>query len=84
MKRYQMYLDPIHVNTIDKIAELVSIPRSQIVRDVLSVVTQRYAKLIPKEKKRKSSLYHPFNKYIGKFKLGDPKAYLKVDEIYYR
>lgn len=82
MKRYQMYLDPVDINAIDKIAELASIPRSQIVRDLISLVSERYTKLIPKENKTTKRMRHPFDKFIGRFKLGDPKAYLKVDEIY--
>lgn len=84
MKRYQLYLDPVRVNAIDKIAELASVPRSEIVRDLLSLISQRYAKLIPDKKKKRKIDYHPFNKFIGKFKLGDPEAFLKIDEIYYR
>lgn len=79
-----MYLDPVNVNAIDRIAQWASVPRSQIVRDIVSVITQRYAKLIPKEKKVNKKFYHPFDKFIGKFTLTDPKAYLKVDEIYLR
>lgn len=82
MRRYQMYLDPVDINAIDKIAQLVSIPRSQIVRDLISLVSERYTKLIPKENKTTKGTSHPFDKFIGKFKLGDPKAYLKIDEIY--
>lgn len=77
-----MYLDPVDINAIDKIAELASIPRSQIVRDLISLVSERYTKLIPKEKQIKNSITHPFDKFIGKYKLNDPKAYQKIDEIY--
>lgn len=82
MKRYQMYLNPIDINAIDKIAELASITRSQIVRDLISLVSERYTKLIPKENRTTKRIHHPFDKFIGKFKLSDPKAYQKIDEIY--
>lgn len=84
MKRYQMYLDPIHVNTIDEIAQLAGVTRSEIVRDVMNLITTKYAKLILPPKKLKKNIYKPLNDIIGIAKLGDPKAYLKVDEIYYR
>lgn len=84
MKRYQMYLDPIQVDTIDEIARLAKISRSEIVRDVVSLLTRKYAKLIKNPKKNKKNIYKAFDKIVGIAKLGDPKAYLKVDEIYYR
>lgn len=82
MRRYQMYLEPTNIDAIDRIAQLSAVPRSQIIRDLVSVITQRYGKLIPDERKVKTSPSHPFDKYIGKFKLDDKRAYQKIDEIY--
>jgi hypothetical protein len=79
-----MYLDPIHVDTIDEMAKLAGVPRSEIVRDVVSLITTKYAKLILKPKKMGKNIYAAFNKIIGIGKIGDPEAYLKVDEIYFR
>lgn len=84
MKRYQMYLDPIHVNTIDEIAQLAGVSRSELVRDMVSLITTKYAKLIQPPRKVRKNIYKSLNDIIGITKLGDPKAYLKIDEIYYR
>lgn len=84
MKRYQMYLEPVEMDAIDKIAELAAVPRSEIVRDIVSLMTHRYGKLITKNKQKRRTVRDPFAPFIGKYSLGDPEAYKQVDEIYYR
>lgn len=79
-----MYLEPVEVNALDQIAEAVSLSRSEIMRDLVSFLTTRYAKLIPKRKKPTKDFYKPLNDIIGIASGGDPKAYQKIDTLYYR
>ena len=45
MNRYQIYLDPSTVETVEKVAQQLNISRSQIIRDVLDRMAKEYKKL---------------------------------------
>jgi hypothetical protein len=63
MNRYQIYLDPHSVATIDEAAQLTGISRSQMIRGVIDRYAQAVAQLFPKRKAGKS-MYH-FDKLKG-------------------
>lgn len=46
MNRYQIYLDPKSVQTLDELARITDFSRSQIIRDVISRMAKEYEKLL--------------------------------------
>lgn len=46
MSRYQIYLEPNTVATIDDLSSALDLSRSQIIRDVLDRVAREYKKVI--------------------------------------
>lgn len=54
MQRYQLYLDPYHVATIDEHAEIIKLSRSEVLRFIIERLATQEAKflslLIPPKK----------------------------------
>ncbi len=46
MKRYQMYLEPKAVQTIDLLSQGIGISRSRLIQDVVSRVVREYVKVL--------------------------------------
>lgn len=81
MNRYQIYLDPKSVNTLNELAKLVDISRSKIIRDIINRMARQYDKILRQHQKR-SLKNNPLLKMAGFAKGGDPGLSKRVDEIY--
>jgi len=82
MTRYQTYLNPQSVATMDDVARLLDVSRSQIIRDVVDRVAREYKKLL--FVRTKSSSDNPLLKMAGAIKGTNPGISENVDQIYLR
>ncbi len=82
MNRYQIYLDPKSVNTIDELARLTNFSRSQIIRDVISRMAREYEKLIVAAEKRRMK-NNPLLKMAGFAKGPNKDISSNVNDIYF-
>ena len=82
MKRYQIYLNPQSVATIDDITRLLGVSRSQIIQDVVDRVAREYKKLL--RARTKPSSDNPLLKMAGFAKSPTGSVSQNVDEIYLR
>lgn len=80
MTRYQTYLNPQSVATMDDVARLLDVSRSQIIRDVVDRVAHEYRKLLLAGTKSRSD--NPLLKMAGIIKGINPGISENVDEIY--
>jgi hypothetical protein len=89
MNRYQIYLDPHSVATIDEAAQLTGISRSQMIRGVIDRYAQAVAQVFAQKKVKQTKTYH-FDKLHGILSVKDARkpaskknAYsLEDDSIY--
>lgn len=82
MTRYQTYLNPQSVETMDDVARLLDVSRSQIIRDVVDRVAREYKKLLLPRTGIRSD--NPLLKMAGVIKGVNPGISENVDEIYLR
>lgn len=82
MKRYQIYLNPQSVATMDDVAHLLHVSRSQIIRDIVDRVAREYKKLLLARIGPRSD--NPLLKMAGIIKGINPGISENVDEIYLR
>lgn len=88
MKRYQLYLNQTTVAIVDRLQEVVNIPRTKIIRESLDRGVGEYIHLLTKlfiEKEKKPS-YSVLDKMVGFIKTKSKKKthYANmVDEIVY-
>lgn len=86
MKRYQMYLEPKAVQTIDMLSQGIGISRSRLIQDVVSRVVCEYEKVLSVPQFIDASK-HPLLQMAGMIKgvkrTGRSIAE-NVDEIYLR
>lgn len=81
MNRYQIYLNPKSVDTLDQLSRLINISRSQIIRDVIDRMTKEYEKLL--ERHTKSQMKNnPLFKMAGFAKGPNKNISQNIDEIY--
>jgi len=81
MNRYQIYLNPQSVNTLDSLADNLDLSRSQLIRDVLDRVSLEYAKVIRAVKKIPLQR-HPLMKMAGVIKGVKQPLSENIDQIY--
>lgn len=83
LDRVQVYLDPYHVSQLDQIAKTIRVKRSQIIRDAVSAIAQRYTDvttfLTPLRHPKSKNAFLTFAG-IGISKTG--KLSENIDEIY--
>lgn len=46
MNRYQLYLDPQTVTTLDDLSRVIDVSRSRLIRDVLDRIASEYRKVL--------------------------------------
>jgi len=81
MNRYQIYLNPNSVNTLDQLSTEINLSRSQIIRDVIDRMAREYKKLLDaREAKRLKN--NPLLKMAGFAKGGKPGISRNVNQIY--
>lgn len=86
MKRYQVYLNPQSVNTIDESTELIGLTRSRIIREAVDAAASRIGNFLALVKPRTNN-YDWLDKMIGAINIKNKKTVKlseNVDEIYYR
>jgi hypothetical protein len=86
MKRYQVYLNPQSINTLDEAAKLIEFTRSEIIREAVDGAAGRIGNLMAKVTKRTPQEYLWFKNLIGSTTIkGKKKVKIseKVDELYY-
>lgn len=83
MNRYQIYIQPDTVETIDQVASYLDISRSQIIRDALERITLEYRKIIfaVLNRQKKSN---PLLKMAGFAKSKTKNISYHVETIYYK
>ena len=84
MKRYQMYLEPHAVQTVDLLAQGIGISRSRLIQDVVSRVVCEYEKVLSASRVVDIS-NHPLLKMAGVIRgvKGAKRSVAEnVDEIY--
>lgn len=81
MNRYQIYLDPKHVNILDELAKLTSFSRSQIIRDVIAKMAKEYEKILETNRKKRLK-NNPLLKMAGFAKGGKPGISRNANQIY--
>ncbi len=81
MNRYQIYLNPNSVNTLDRLSKLTDLSRSQIIRDIIDKMAREYEKLIAAAEKRRIK-NNPLLKMAGMAKGGSKNISKNIDEIY--
>ena len=81
MNRYQIYLNPTSVDTVDDLARELDISRSQIIRDVLDRMAREYKKILSIRNKI-SPKNNPLLKMAGIGKSSTGKISENVDDIY--
>ncbi|OGH23102.1 MAG: hypothetical protein A3F31_03065 [Candidatus Levybacteria bacterium RIFCSPHIGHO2_12_FULL_38_12] len=52
MNRYQIYLNPDSVNTLDELTKLTNLSRSKIIRDIIDRMAKVYGKLLEAHSKK--------------------------------
>lgn len=82
MTRYQIYLQPDTVQTLDELSKELYMSRSQIIRDVLDRMALQYSKILIKRKRKTKE--NPLLKLIGIEKAQRINIAENVDEIYLR
>ena len=86
VKRYQVYLNPSSVETLDEVADLIDITRSQLIREAIDAAATRIGSLLAGIKPPRSERYSWLNNLIGSVSVKGKKMVNlseKVDEIYY-
>lgn len=79
--RVQVYLDPMDMHLIDKMATKIKITRSQIIRDATRAVANRYVRIV-EFLEAKPPKRNPLLGLIGIGKSKTGTLGLNVDEIY--
>lgn len=83
LARVQAYLDPDNLTIVDKIAKNNKIAKSQIIRDSLYVIVDRYTKTSNRPLTgEKASNKNPLEELVGCGKSKTGTVGLNVDEIY--
>lgn len=83
MNRYQIYLDPATVGTMDTVATNLGLNRSKVIRDVLNRIAREYAKMF-EVTRTWSKKDDPLLKMAGIGKSSTGKLSQDVDSIYSR
>ncbi|MBI2596330.1 CopG family transcriptional regulator [Candidatus Daviesbacteria bacterium] len=81
MNRYQIYLNPKSVDTIDNLTRLINLSRSQIIRDVIDKMANEYEKLLVKTEASRMK-DNPLLKMAGFAKGPGKDISHNVNEIY--
>ena len=87
MNRYQVYLNPQSVATIDEVAKISSLTRSRVIQEAVDAVANRFGNLLATIVPSKSSRYEWLDELVGSARVkGKKKVSLstEVDDIYYR
>ena len=86
MNRYQVYLNPQSVATIDEVASMSSFTRSRIIQEAVDAVAGRFGNLLAVITTRTPSHYSEIDKLVGAIGSGSKKvtySSTRVDDIYY-
>lgn len=83
MKRYQMYLEPNAVQTIDMLSQGIGISRSRLIQDVVSRVVREYKKVLSVPRFIDVNK-HPLLQMAGFAKSPTGHVAENIDEIYER
>lgn len=81
MNRYQIYLKPESINTLDELAKLTNLSRSQIIRDVIDKMALEYRKLLIATEARRAK-NNPLLKMAGFAKGSNKDISHNVNDIY--
>lgn len=81
MQRYQVYLNPNSVEVLDELAKLTNFSRSQIIRDVIDKMAQKYEKILETNKKKRLK-NNPLLKMAGFAKGPSKNISFNVNDIY--
>ena len=81
MKRYQIYLRPNTVKTLEAVAGELEFNRSELIRDVLDRVTNELSKVVTAAGQIRVS-NHPLMKLAGIGTSHTEKVSKNIDEIY--
>lgn len=81
MNRYQIYLNPKSVSVLDNMAEMSSLTRSEIIRDVIDLMAYKYAQLL-KAAQNTQVRNNPLLKMAGFAKGPSENISQKIKEIY--
>ena len=88
MKRYQVYLHPRSVGILDEVAEISPFNRSELIREAIDAVANRFGNLLAVFKPLKKTDYSWWDEMAGSITVGDKNKTVhiseNVDEIYYR
>ena len=87
MKRYQLYLDPHTVGIIDEAAEIGTLNRSEIIRQVVDAAAARLGNLLAVLRPPEERSYEWMDSVIGAVKkeeTGEVNLSQNVDDIYYQ
>lgn len=87
MKRYQVYLHPQTVSTLDEITEGKDLTRSQILREVADAAAARVGNLLAAIKGSPPGNYSELDELVGAIEVEGRKSRIlsqNIDEIYYR
>lgn len=87
LKRYQVYLDPHSINTLDEVSEIVPLTRSRLLREAISAAASRVGNLLAIYKPPKKNDYSWLDGLIGSITIKGKKTVNlseNVDEIYYK
>lgn len=81
MNRYQIYLNPKSVEILDNIAQKVNLTRSEIIRDVIDLMANKYAQLLNTTHNTEIK-NNPLLKMAGFAKGPNKNISQKIEEIY--
>ena len=85
LNRYQIYLDPESIESIDDLADELNISRTRLIRNAVERLADQYEKII-NAKNKYSWKKNPLLKMAGIIKKTDTDKILSqnIDEIYQR
>lgn len=87
MKRYQVYLNPQSVGTIDEAAKQTDLSRSLIIREAIDGAADRISNLLAALKPTPPTKYSVIDEIIDSLVIEDKESVKiseKTDEIYYQ
>jgi len=86
MKRYQVYLDPRKIETLDEAAEITPFTRSKLIQEAVDAASGRIGNLLSVYITPKKRSYSALDKMTNLVKGGKKKtrSSTNADEIYYR
>jgi len=83
LSRVQVYLDSSQVDLVDRLAAAIKISRSQIVRDAVEAVANRYVSVAEHMKENKENNRQLWSSLAGTVMSTSGDLGQRVDEIYH-